>query len=102
MDTTLAERIKTIIKNQNMKQAEFAKALGVSANYISLIVTGRKQNVSLTFAKLIESLYGYPSEWVLHGKLQDSEESIRMKLVNVISKMSEEELQKLEQFIKLL
>ena len=61
MNTTLAERIKIIIKEQNLKQSEFADALGVSANYISLLVTGRKNNVSLTFAKLIDALFGYPA-----------------------------------------
>ena len=101
MNTTLAERIKIIIKEQNLKQSEFADALGVSANYISLLVTGRKNNVSLTFAKLIDALFGYPANWVLTGEFDESDSNIRHRIIQIISKMPENELLKLEQFLNL-
>ena len=40
---TLGERIKTILSERNIKQVEFAKALGVSANYVNLLVNGKKK-----------------------------------------------------------
>ena len=102
MTKTLAERIKLIIQNSQITQAEFAESLGVSANYISLLATGKKKNVSLTFAKLVESLYGYPAQWVLHGKTEEKDKkNLRHKLANIISKMPEEELVRLEKFIEL-
>jgi len=101
LNTTLAERIKIIIKEQNLKQSEFADALGVSANYISLLVTGRKNNVSLTFAKLIDALFGYPAKWVLTGEFDENDSNIRHRIIQIISKMPENELLKLEQFLNL-
>ena len=101
MNTTLSERIKIIIKEQNLKQSEFADALGVSANYISLLVTGRKKNVSLTFAKLIDALFGYPAKWVLTGEIDENDSNIRHRIIQIISKMPENELLKLEQFLNL-
>ena len=101
MTSTLAKRIKFIIKKQGITQTQFAESLGVSQNYVSQLVIGKKQNLSLSLAKLIESLYGYPTEWILEGKNNENEDYTRQKLTYMISKMSEEELSKLEQFVEI-
>ena len=66
-ENTTGERIKTIIKEQKIKQIDFARALGISSNYVYLLTSGRKDSISDTLAKLIETTYGYPSEWVKTG-----------------------------------
>lgn len=100
MQTTLSERIRKILDEQNLKQTEFAEALGVSVNYISLLANGKKTNISLTLAKLIDALYGYPATWVMEGTLsRDKTEYLRKYAVEQIMKMDEYELGKLEKFI---
>jgi len=84
METSLGERIQIVIKSKKLKQAEFAKSLGVSANYINLIVNGKKNTISEILAKLIEEKYGYAAEWVLYGGIdsnvpQESPQLARIK-----------------------
>ena len=43
---TLGERIRQIITAQNLKQVDFARELGISANYVYLLTSGRKSTVS--------------------------------------------------------
>ncbi len=101
MDNTLANRIQTILKEQHLKQIELAKALGVSANYISILVMGRKTQVSLTLAKLIESLYGYSAEWVMTGKgVKNIADLLRQQAVERIMEMDNTSLMKLKEFLK--
>ncbi len=64
---TLGERIKLILSERNIKQIDFARTLGVSANYVNLLVNGKKENISDTLAKLIEETYGYSASWVKIG-----------------------------------
>lgn len=101
MQTTLSQRIRKILEEQNLKQTEFAEALGVSVNYISLLANGKKTNISLTLAKLIEALYGYPALWVIDGTLpEDKSELMRKYAVDRVLKMDEHELGRLEKFIE--
>ena len=70
MGSTLGERIKQIIQTKNLKQVEFAKSLGISANYVYLLTSGRKATISDPLAKLIETIYGYPAEWIKTGEIK--------------------------------
>ena len=63
----LDERIKQIIKENSLKQKEFAKEIGVTESYISAIINRRNLNISQALATLIEEKYGYSSQWVLNG-----------------------------------
>ena len=100
METTLAERFRTILSERHLKQTELAEALGVSANYISLLVHGRKKQISLTLAKLVESLYGYSAQWVMCGSgAKCSTEQLRQQAVKQIMKMDLDTLIKLKNFI---
>ena len=61
-------RIKQVIREQHLKQNEFARTLGISANYVYLLTSGRKTSISEPLAKLIESTYGYSAHWLLTGE----------------------------------
>lgn len=63
----LNERIKMILKENNLKQKELASDLGVSESYISMLLKKTDINLSYSLAALIEEKYGYNAEWVLHG-----------------------------------
>jgi len=43
---TLGQRIKIILKEQKIKQIDFARTLGISANYANLIVNDKKSTIS--------------------------------------------------------
>jgi DNA-binding CsgD family transcriptional regulator len=65
--TGLSERISRILREQKLKNVDFARALGISANYVSLLINGKKKMISLPLARLIETTYGYRAEWTLTG-----------------------------------
>lgn len=64
---TLGQRFKVVLAERGVKQVEFAKTLGISANYVNLIVNDKKDTISETLAKLIEETYGFSAGWVLTG-----------------------------------
>ena len=64
---TLGQRLKTVLIERGVKQVEFAKAMGISANYVNLLVNDKKDTISETLAKLIEETYGFSAEWILTG-----------------------------------
>ena len=64
---TLGQRLKVVLTERGVKQIEFAKALGISANYVNLIVNDKKETISETLAKLIDETYGFSAEWILTG-----------------------------------
>lgn len=101
MESALSQRIRTILKEQGLKQTALAAALGVSSNYISLLANGKKNTVSLTLAKLIESLYGYSAQWVLTGidSQAEREEALRRAAIEKIQEMDEAELLRLKEYI---
>lgn len=101
MKTELSDRIRIILEEQHLKQMELAEALGVSANYISLLAGGKKTRVSLTLAKLLESLYGYSTEWVMTGEgVKNKAEYMRRQAMERIMKMDIEDLMKIKEFIE--
>lgn len=103
---TLASRIRRIIRERQIKQADFARSLGVSANYVYLLTSGRKNSISETLARLIESTYGYPSEWVLTGerleKTENSYRDLKSDTIQKLNKMGDAELQAVAAFIRSL
>jgi transcriptional regulator with XRE-family HTH domain len=64
---TLADRMTLVLKELNVKQYEMAKQVGISANYLNLIVKGKRGSISLSLAKLIQELFGYSAVWLLEG-----------------------------------
>ena len=103
---TLAERIKWIVQERRMKQVDFAKSLGVSANYVYLLTSGRKTSISETLARLIESTYGYPAQWVLTGKWQGKDETpcddLTGDIIGRVKLLDDEELRAVAAFVRSL
>ncbi len=64
----LSERLAIIIVGSGMKQKEFAASIGVTENYISLLLNNKKGCISNSLAKLIEEMYGFSADWILYGE----------------------------------
>ena len=103
---TLGERIKTIIRERGVKQVEFAKVLGISANYVNLLANDKKTTVSSTLAKLIEETYGYSAVWLSNGvgeKFIDIGASTsKVEILKKIRRMSDSEIRATLAFVKTL
>jgi len=103
---TLGQRVQTILKERKIKQVEFARTLGISANYVNLIVNGKKETISDTLAKLIEESYGYSAQWVLDGsgkKLSTNELTAeKSEILKKIQKMSNAEVRAVLAFVNTL
>ena len=93
---TLGDRLRIILKERDIKQVEFAKVLGVSANYVSLLISGKRGPISDTLAKLIEETYGYSAQWVMNGegeKLSSpSLSATKIEFLKKIQKMPDDEI----------
>lgn len=103
---SLGQRIQTVLVERNIKQVEFAKTLGISANYVNLIVNGKKETISETLAKLIEESYGYSAHWILTGhgdKLSTNELTTeKVEVLKKIQKMSDSEIKAVLAFVNTL
>lgn len=103
---TLGQRIQTILKEQKVKQVEFATTLGISANYVNLIVNDKKTTISETLAKLIEETYGYSYQWILKetgDKLSKNNLTIeKNEIIKKIQKMSNSEVNAVLAFVNTL
>ncbi|MGE4353941.1 MAG: helix-turn-helix domain-containing protein [Oscillospiraceae bacterium] len=103
---TLGQRIQTILRERKIKQVDFAKTLGISANYVNLIANDKKGNISNTLAMLIEETYGYSARWVLNGtgeKLSSSDLTAeRAEIFKKIQKMSDSEVKAILAFVNTL
>lgn len=80
----LKERIALIIKENQLKQKELAATIGVTESYISTLLSGRNQNLSISLANLIEEKLGYNSQWILTG------EGAKLKYVGKSQNLSDE------------
>lgn len=61
------ERIRQILKENNLKQKQFAFAIGVTESYISKLLKDPDIRLSQSLAVLMEEKYGYNAEWILNG-----------------------------------
>ena len=66
-ESTIGSRVNLILKELHLKKNLFARALGITPNYVYLITSGRVDNISGTLALLIEEKYGYRAQWLLNG-----------------------------------
>ena len=103
---TLGERIQIILKERHIKQVEFAKALGISANYVNLLANDKKTSISDTLAKLIEETYGYSAQWLAEGvgekNVDSSVSASKAEVLKKIKKMSDNEVKATLAFVKTL
>lgn len=61
------EQIKQLRKSLGMSQEKFAKEIGLTKNFISLVETGQR-NLSIQSIKLICQLFNVDEEWLETGK----------------------------------
>ena len=101
-ESGLAGRIRQIIRESGVKQVEFAQSLGISANYVYLLTSGRKTAISETLARLIERVYGYPADWVLQGEEGGGRpvHGLQAEVLQRVERMSEPELRAVADFIR--
>ncbi len=106
MNMTLAERIKLILRERHTKQVQFARALGISANYTNLLVNGKKDNISETLAKLIEETYGYSAQWVKYGTgamiSPSAPSAVKLEFIKKVRLMPDEDVASLLAFANAL
>lgn len=93
---SLGERLRIILEERNIKQVDFARSLGVSANYINLLISGKRGSISDTLAKLIEETYGYSAQWVMTGngeKIATPSLSVaKIEFLKKVQKMPDDEI----------
>ena len=106
----LKERISAIIKENHLKQKELASLIGVTESYISTLLSGRNQNISVSVAKLLEEKLGYNAQWLLSGEdpkykqlsaSPDISDAHRQALLQ-LEKMSDREIEAVLAFINSL
>lgn len=104
------ERIKQILKENGLKQKQFAATIGVTESYISKLLKNPDIRLSQSLASLIEEKYGYSAEWVLNGtdpKLKQvsknkSLSEIHQKALSQLEKMNDEQVKAVLAFINSL
>lgn len=104
------DRIRQILKENKLKQKEFASVIGVTESYISKLLKDPDIRLSQSLAVLIEEKYGYSAEWVLNGaepKLKQiskdkSLSEIHQKALAQLEKMNDEQVKAVLAFINSL
>jgi transcriptional regulator with XRE-family HTH domain len=85
--------MQRIIDERGISKTEFARSLGVTTNYVYRIFQGDRAGVSLSLAKLIETIYGYPAEWVRGG---DPDFEIRAEIADRIKTADTDEIRSIK------
>lgn len=104
------DRIRQILKENKLKQKEFASVIGVTESYISKLLKDPDIRLSQSLAVLIEEKYGYNAEWVLNGtepKLKQiskdkSLSELHQKALTQLEKMNDEQVKAVLAFINSL
>jgi transcriptional regulator with XRE-family HTH domain len=103
---TLSDRFKIITEEIGKKQKEIASELGITESYISRLISGAHENISLSLALLIQEKYYYSAQWVMTGegdKFVSSKNSIvKQKAINAVEKLSSSELKAVMAFVNSL
>jgi transcriptional regulator with XRE-family HTH domain len=68
MPSEVSNNLRTILKELNMTQLEFAASVGTSNVYISMVINGKRSSISHPLAFLIEEKYGYSADWILYNE----------------------------------
>lgn len=65
--SSIGKRIIQIIDSKGINRGKLADDVGISAGYLSEIISGKKVP-SKTVATAIQGLYGYSADWLLTGE----------------------------------
>lgn len=104
------DRIRQILKENKLKQKQFASVIGVTESYISKLLKDPNIRLSQSLAVLIEEKYGYNADWVLNGiepklKVISKDKSlseIHQKALAQLQKMNDEQIKAVLAFINSL
>lgn len=104
------DRIREILKENKLKQKQFASVIGVTESYISKLLKDPDIQLSRSLAVLIEEKYGYSAEWVLNGaepkikqiSKNNSLSEIHQKALAQLEKMNDEQVKAVLAFINSL
>lgn len=104
------DRIRQILKENKLKQKQFASAIGVTESYISKLLKDPHIRLSQSLAVLIEEKYGYNAEWVLNGtepkwkqvSKNKTLSEIHQKALAQLEKMNDEQVKAVLAFINSL
>lgn len=91
----LNNRIRTILKENGLKQKDLANEIGVTESYISAIVNQRNTNLSQSLATLIEEKYGYNVDWILTGQEPKLKQVSKNKTLSPVHQKALTQLEKM-------
>lgn len=64
----LKNRIKYILDETHITQAEFSRLFDISDSYMSLIMSGKRPSIGRSLAKNISREFGIDIDWLMEGK----------------------------------
>ena len=65
---TLPERLREILSDQRLSQAELARAAGMTKGWMSQLLSGEGQSLDYEYALSIHNKYGYSVPWLISGR----------------------------------
>jgi plasmid maintenance system antidote protein VapI len=66
--STLSDNIRIMVHELDISQTDFAKSIGVTFNYVNMLINGKRHSMSYSLALLIQELFGYSINWILYNK----------------------------------
>lgn len=88
--TALGRRVKKLRKEQGIKQADLADALGISYQYMSMIETGKRQ-LSLSLLVDLANQLGATTDELLYGSLDSLNTKYDQDMQDIMEDCSAEE-----------
>ena len=107
-DLSVGKRLQKAIHYTGLTQRQFAKEIGVTENYISLLISKTKRGISHSLACLIEQKYGISAGWLLRNegdmvKIFSKNihlDPVKQKLLSAIEKLTEKQAAAVLSFIE--
>ena len=111
-------RITQIRKHENMNQDEFANALGLTKNFISLVETGKREPSERTIRDICRE-FNVNEDWLRTGEgemfmprskehdiakltvdiLEGEEDSFKSRLISMLARLGDDEWEMLEAMV---
>lgn len=88
--TALGRRVKKLRKEQGIKQADLADALGISYQYMSMIETGKRQ-LSLSLLVDLANQLGATTDELLYGSLDSLSNKYDQDMQDIMEDCTPEE-----------
>ncbi len=97
------ENLKTLLRELNMSQRQFAQALYLDPGYFSRIIQG-KMPLNSRLQLLIENTFKVNGDWLRTGEgeifLVPTDSSIKSRVLDEIDKLNESQLALVDSFIR--